>query len=105
MLPTFKEDGDVVIVERLDHSKTFIGRLLYNNRDDNNTAEPPAWKRHVYRKGDAVISFCKDDLGKTVCKRVAAVEGERVSYRGSGKTCKTGNNAILCVTRTSLVIE
>jgi hypothetical protein len=42
------------------------------------------WKRNIYKKGDAVISYCKDDLGKTVCKRVAALEGERVSYRGNG---------------------
>lgn len=79
MLPTFKEDGDVVIVERLDHSKSIIGRLLCNNKDKD--GKP---RRNFYKKGDAVISLCKDDLEKTVCKRIAAVEGDRVSYRGNG---------------------
>lgn len=79
MLPTFKEDGDVVIVQRLDHSKRILGKLLFNTKDENGKA-----RRDYYKKGDAVICYCKDDLDKTVCKRVAAVEGDRVSYRGNG---------------------
>ena len=32
-----------------------------------------------------MVSLCKDDLSKTVCKRVAAVEGEQMPYKGNGK--------------------
>lgn len=88
MLPTFREDGDVVIVHKLDHSKTFLGRLYLNSANDseaNDKETKPKWKRSVYKKGDAVISCCKDDLNKTVCKRIAGVEGDMVSYRGHGK--------------------
>jgi signal peptidase I len=99
MLPTFREDGDVVIIQKLDHSKTFFGRLLFNNKDDDDdisisasdehdpttrSKPKPAWRRSVYKRGDAVISYCKDDVGKTVCKRVAALEGDMVSFRGNG---------------------
>lgn len=88
MLPTLKEDGDVVIVQNLDHSKSFFGRLLFNHQVDpmSSASSSPGWKRSVcYKKGDVVVSHCKDELEKVVCKRIAAVEGERISYRGNGE--------------------
>ena len=91
MLPTIKNNGDVVIVKNLDHTKTFIGRLLFNNKDDDdddkeNNNERSHWKNSPYKVGDIVISYCKDDLDKTVCKRIVAAEGDHVSYSGQGST-------------------
>ena len=91
MLPTFREDGDVVIIQKLDHSKTLLGRLFFNNEDDKQATtidmpkQTPRWHRHVYKKGDAVIACCKDDVNKTVCKRIAGIEGDLMSFRGNGK--------------------
>ena len=34
-----------------------------------------------YKKGDIVICICPYDSGKTVCKRIIALPGERVTFR------------------------
>ena len=34
----------------------------------------------AFKKGDVVISHCPYDIDKTVCKRIAAVEGETVVF-------------------------
>jgi signal peptidase I len=38
--------------------------------------------RKAFKKGDVVISHCPYDIDKTVCKRIAAVEGETVIFGG-----------------------
>jgi mitochondrial inner membrane protease subunit 1 len=53
MLPTFKEDGDVVVVSR----------IVPNG----------------YKRGDVVISVCKTDPNKTVCKRISALPGDYIT--------------------------
>ena len=57
MMPTFNHDGDVVLVNKI--------------------------VRDGYHKGDVVISICNTDPGKTVCKRIAGMPGEKVFFRNS----------------------
>ena len=54
MLPTMKQDGDVVITQ------SFTNRVL----------------GRPYQAGDVVICQCPYDPNKTVCKRIVAVEGD-----------------------------
>lgn len=92
MIPTFREDGDTVVFMNLDHSKTLFGRLIFNVDDDlpeasglpRSTDPNPSYRRGFYKKGDAIISDCKDDPNKRVCKRIAAMEGEWVTEGRNG---------------------
>ena len=56
MLPTFRENGDLVLVNR--YSNIFFGRK--------------------YIRGDIVIAWAPYDPEKLICKRVAGVEGQTV---------------------------
>lgn len=56
MIPTFKEEGDFVVVDTFSHR--FNGRK--------------------FGVGDIIIATCPYDTDKDVCKRIAAVEGDPV---------------------------
>jgi inner membrane protease subunit 1 len=56
MLPTFRESGDLVIVDR------FLRHL----------------RKREYSKGDVVIAWAPYDPEKLVCKRIAGVAGDVV---------------------------
>ena len=60
MMPTINPAGNLVLID------SFNYRL----------------RGAPYKNGDVVISTCPYDADKTVCKRVAAVEGEYVRVRG-----------------------
>lgn len=59
MLPTFREHGDVVIVDNF--TTKVLGR--------------------PYKRGDIVVCQSPDHLNKTVCKRLVGLPGDMVSYR------------------------
>lgn len=56
MMPTFKTDGDYVLINLFDY------KVLKSD----------------YRRGDVVICVCPYDPKKSVCKRIAATPGEKI---------------------------
>jgi len=62
MEPTFNTQGDVVLVDKFSYS--VLGKR--------------------FEKGDVIIAICPYDTEKTVCKRVAATEGDVIltEYKG-----------------------
>lgn len=67
MEPTFNTSGDLVLVDKF--SYTILGKR--------------------YEKGDVVIAICPYDNDKTVCKRIAATEGETITSEYKGRQFKT----------------
>jgi len=63
MEPTFNTGGDVVLVDKFSYS--VLGRR--------------------YQSGDVVIAVCPYDKEKTVCKRIAATEGDVVLSEFKGR--------------------
>ena len=60
MIPTMKQDGDVVITQSFTHR--VLGR--------------------PYQTGEVVICQCPYDPTKTVCKRIVAIEGDVIDPQG-----------------------
>eukprot|EP01041_Mallomonas_annulata_P000469 gene469-877_t len=59
MIPTFKENGDLVFVDHFSH------KIL----------------QRPFKQGDVVICICPYDAEKTICKRIAGLPGDTIAVK------------------------